>query len=77
MRIGLAEISQRTKISTSYLKAIEEDDFGKLPAVVYTAGFVTQYARYLKLDAKQVSRTYVGRFKRYLEDKERSFARKS
>jgi flagellar biosynthesis protein FlhG len=76
-RVSLRDISQRTKISTSYLRALEEDDFGKLPAVVYTTGFVTEYARCLKLEPRQVSRTYVSRFKRYLEDKERAFARKA
>jgi hypothetical protein len=32
-------------------------------------------AKCLKLDAQQVSRTYVRRFKRYLEDKERGLSR--
>ncbi|MDD9937152.1 MAG: helix-turn-helix domain-containing protein [Myxococcales bacterium] len=76
-RVSLRDISQRTKISVAYLKALEEDDFGKLPAVVYTTGFLTEYARFLELEPKQVSRTYVGRFKRYIDEKERAFARKA
>ena len=43
---------------------------------MYTSGFLREFARYLKLDAQQVSRTYVSRYKRYLDDKERGFARK-
>lgn len=37
------------KISKLYLKAIEENDFTKLPADVYARGFVLQYAKSLKL----------------------------
>jgi flagellar biosynthesis protein FlhG len=54
-----------------YLRAIEEDDFAKLPAVVYASGFVAEYAKVLKLDPQQVSRTYVRRYKRFLEEKQR------
>jgi flagellar biosynthesis protein FlhG len=75
-RVTLTEVNQRTKISLQYLKYIEDDDFGRLPEVVYMSGFLREFARYLKLDAQQVSRTYVSRYKRYLDDKERGFARK-
>jgi flagellar biosynthesis protein FlhG len=75
-RMTLHEIHQRTKISLAYLKAIEDDDFGRLPEVVYTGGFLREMARHLKLDTQQVSRTYVGRYKRYIDDKARAFARK-
>jgi flagellar biosynthesis protein FlhG len=75
-RVSLHEIHQRTKISLVYLKAIEDDDFSRLPEVVYTGGFLREMARHLKLDSQQVSRTYVGRYKRYIEDKARAFARK-
>lgn len=71
--ISLRDVSVRTKISVAHLLAIEEDDFGKLPAVVYATGFVAELARHLKLDPQQASRSYVGRYKRYLADKERGF----
>jgi cytoskeletal protein RodZ len=48
-----------------------------MPALVYTTGFVKELARVLKLDAQQVSRTYIARVRRYLEEKERAFARKA
>ncbi len=76
-RMTLHEINQRTKISLPYLRAIEEDDFGRLPELVYTSGFLKELGRHLRLDPQQVSRTYVGRYKRYLEEKQRAFARKS
>jgi len=74
-RVSLRDVSQKTKIGLLYLRAIEEDDFTKLPALVYCSGFVSEYAKCLKLDAQQVSRTYVRRYKRYLEDKQRNLTR--
>ena len=75
-RVTLQEIHKRTKISLSYLRAIEDDDYGRLPEVVYAGGFLRELARHLKLDPQQVSRSYVGRYKRFLDDKQRAFARK-
>ncbi len=72
-RVTLRDVSLRTKISVVHLRSIEDDDFGKLPAVVYTTGFVTELARYLHLDPQQASRSYVNRYKRYLDDKQRGF----
>jgi flagellar biosynthesis protein FlhG len=63
--IELEEIATRTKISSSYLKAIEHEDFKSLPALVYTRGFVQQVAKHLKLDPTQVSRTYLRRMRRW------------
>lgn len=74
-RVTLREISQRTKVGIPYLKAIETEDFGKLPAAVYTRGFVNELARFLKLDAQQVSRTYVQRYQAYLDNKQRNLLR--
>lgn len=71
-RVSLRDVSQKTKIGLQYLRAIEEDDFARLPALVYASGFVGEYAKCLKLDPQQVSRTYVRRYKRFLEDKQRA-----
>lgn len=73
-RVSLRDISLKTKISVAYLEAVEKEHFRKLPALVYARGFVTEYARFLKLDPQQVSRTYIGRYKRYLEDRSKSSA---
>jgi flagellar biosynthesis protein FlhG len=69
-QVTLREISQRTKIGMSYLQAIEEEDFEKLPALVYARGFVGEFAKFLKLDAQQVSRSYIKRFRKHLEERE-------
>jgi flagellar biosynthesis protein FlhG len=61
--LDLAEISQRTKISERYLRSIEEERFADMPAAVYVRGFVTEYARMLRIDAAKVSESYLRRFR--------------
>ncbi|MBX7193813.1 MAG: helix-turn-helix domain-containing protein, partial [Sandaracinaceae bacterium] len=67
--IRLEDVSARTKIGLNYLSAIESDDFGSLPAAVYVRGFVNELAKILRLDATQVARTYVRRYRRYLDER--------
>ncbi len=67
--VELVQISRRTKINLAYLEAIEDDDFSRLPAVVYVRGFVAEMAKCLGLDPIQASQTYVRRVKRNLGEK--------
>jgi flagellar biosynthesis protein FlhG len=69
--IDVRAISQRTKIGAAYLRAIEDEDFGRLPAPVYVRGFLVEMAKFLALDPEQVARTYVRRYGRYLDERER------
>lgn len=68
----LEDISAHTKVGLGHLSAIEGDDYGALPAPVYVRGFVTEVAKFLKLDSSQVGRTYVRRYRRYLEERQRA-----
>lgn len=61
--IELEEIAQKTKISLAHLAAIENEDFGSLPAEVYTRGFVSQVAGLLGLDKTQATRSYLRRLR--------------
>jgi flagellar biosynthesis protein FlhG len=63
--IELEEIAKSTKISVAHLRAIESEDFQRLPALVYTRGFVQQVAKHLQLDPTQVSRTYLKRMRQW------------
>lgn len=67
--VDLRAVSLKTKVGLNYLEAIESDAFASLPAPVYVRGFVTEFAKYLNLDAAHVSRTYVKRYKRFLEER--------
>jgi flagellar biosynthesis protein FlhG len=69
---ALRDVSARTKVGLGYLQAIENDDFAALPAPVYVRGFVTEIAKLLKIDATQVARTYVRRYRRWLEERGRA-----
>ncbi|MEK6590501.1 MAG: helix-turn-helix domain-containing protein [Nitrospinota bacterium] len=56
--ITLDEISKKTRIKVSYLKALEDEDFGQLPAEVFSRGFLRAYAKYLSLDPEIIGRNY-------------------
>jgi flagellar biosynthesis protein FlhG len=59
----LNEISQRTKISERYLRALEDEQFGDMPAAVYVRGYVTEYARALRLDPQRCAESYLVRYR--------------
>jgi len=60
--LELEDIAERTKISRTYLRAIEDEDYVSTPAPVYLRGFVKTLARDLRLDPDQVARTFMERF---------------
>ncbi|KPK16698.1 MAG: hypothetical protein AMJ62_04280 [Myxococcales bacterium SG8_38] len=64
---SLEQISERTKVGTSYLRCIEDEEYDHLPAAVYVRGFVTEFAKCLKLDPEQVSQSYLRRYKATME----------
>jgi flagellar biosynthesis protein FlhG len=70
--IELVDISNRAKISISYLKAIEEEQYDDLPAPVYIRGFVTEFARYLKIDPKRAVADFMATYDAYRAKKSRS-----
>src|SRR5215471_9179364 len=53
--LDLEEISRELKISSRFLKAIEDDQYDKLPGGVFVKSFVRQYARLLGLDEEQLA----------------------
>ena len=57
----LDDISEVTKVSSSHLRNIEDENFGDLPADVYVRGFVTAYAKMIGLDPKTVVPSYMSR----------------
>jgi cytoskeleton protein RodZ len=57
--IKLEQISERTKISTRMLRALETEEFEKLPGGVFNRGFVRSYARYLGINEEQAVADYV------------------
>lgn len=56
--IDLHEAAQQTRISIVYLKALEEEDFARLPGEVFVRGFLKNYGKFLRLDESQVLKKY-------------------
>jgi DnaJ-class molecular chaperone len=68
-KLSLDSLSEITKISSYYLKAVESVDPKKLPAPVYVRGYVSQIAKTLGLEEKKVCDSYMKCFKSALEGK--------
>jgi cytoskeletal protein RodZ len=56
--IDLREAAQQTRISAQYLKALEAEDFTKLPGEVFVKGFLKNYAKFLRLDEPEIMQLY-------------------
>jgi cytoskeleton protein RodZ len=55
----LRDISRILKISYSYLKAIEDEDFKNLPEEVYVKGYIREYAEILHFDPDIAIKAYI------------------
>jgi len=69
-RITLEDLSDYTRISRSYLHALEEENYQKLPATVYVRGFLQQIGRRLKLPVEQLSKQYLDRMRSSAPEKQ-------
>ncbi len=57
--VSLEEISAATKISMRLLSALEKSDVTRLPAPVFTRGFIRAYARHLGIDPDEMVNAYL------------------
>ncbi|MEM9293696.1 MAG: helix-turn-helix domain-containing protein [Acidobacteriota bacterium] len=57
--IELKEIADSTKVSLRYLQAFEQDRFELLPALVFSRGFLRQYAECVGLDPDEVLNSFL------------------
>src|SRR6185312_11288090 len=62
--INLDQLSKETRISRSYLAALEADDYEALPAPVFVRGFIAQISRLLGLAENATIASYMARFKK-------------
>lgn len=56
--LAVEDISNRLRLSTRQVKALEEDDFTVLPEPMITRGFIRNYARLLELDPEPLLEAY-------------------
>lgn len=68
--ISLKEAEEATKISSRYLKALENEDYQILPGRVYILGFLRIYSAYLGLEVQEI----VNQFKTTAPEKEAKVA---
>lgn len=57
--VSLEEISSATKISVRLLTALEKSDLSRLPAPVFTRGFIRSYSLHLGLDPHEMVNAYL------------------
>jgi curved DNA-binding protein CbpA len=61
--VTLDRMSEATRVSRTYLTAVEANDYKALPAAVFVRGFVVQMARLLGMDENKVASSYIKIFK--------------
>ncbi len=54
----LEEAASRTRILPQYLKAVEENNYARLPDEVFAKGFVRSYSRVLGLEEEEIVRMF-------------------
>lgn len=56
--VSLDEIAASTKISVRFLKAIESEEFEKLPGGIFSTSYLRQYAAAIAYDQESLVRHY-------------------
>jgi cytoskeletal protein RodZ len=56
--ISLGWIESSTRISLEFLRAIEDEDFARLPGGIYSISYLRQYAREIGFDEAALLRRY-------------------
>lgn len=56
--LKIEEAAKRTNIRVEYLNALEEENFGKLPAGLYGKNFLKQYAKFLGLKPRDLLKNW-------------------
>jgi cytoskeletal protein RodZ len=57
--VSLEEIVQRTKISSRFLRAIEDEQFDQLPGGIFTTSYLRQYAAAIGYDEDALISFYI------------------
>ena len=58
MGLSIDDIKNKSKIKKSYLEALENDNYKKLPGEVYTKVYIRGYAKIVDLDPQEILAEY-------------------
>ena len=61
--ISVDKLSDATRISRTYLMAVETNDYKQLPAAVFVRGFIVQIARVIGINETKAAASYMKHFK--------------
>ena len=56
--LSLQEVANAMYMTVHYVKALERDDYAKLPGLTFVKGYCKAYARYLQMDVGRVMDAY-------------------
>ena len=62
LTLSLAQIAERTKINPKILRAIEDNQFDRVPGGLFTRGYLRAYAREVRLDPEDIVERYRAEF---------------
>jgi len=58
--LTIKQIAEDTNISSSYIEALENEDFDRFPGETYIIGFIRSYAEYLRIEPEEIIKAYRG-----------------
>lgn len=53
-KLSVEDVEKKIKIRAKFLKALEDNDYQKLPSTVYIKGFIRNYSEFLGLSSEKV-----------------------
>jgi cytoskeleton protein RodZ len=56
--LALADVAERLRLSTTIVKALESDDYERLPGAAFVKGYLRNYARLVGLPADDIANLY-------------------
>ena len=59
LHLSLEDATESTKISLPILRAIEEDNYERMPAEAFCRGFYSMYAEFLQLNSEEILTRYL------------------
>ena len=56
--LSISDIEEGTSIRATYIEAIENGEYDKLPGAIYTKGFIKNYAKFLEMDVEAIAKEF-------------------